>query len=190
MDVRLLIPRVRRAIDGPTADSESATSATLTDAQVKDVIADAAANVIFYSNGSWPFQLLVTEYESEIPTEYEITPDPDLPDQTLLVAQAALDYFFHEFRDKKIQETIVNEARTWEYQLSANLLLEQFRFLQRMRDQAIEQIGNDDAFTTYVSFIQVRDAATSMIIEPYVDPAVAIGGLEQDYRFPGLPAGL
>lgn len=193
MDVRDLTPRVRRAIDGPTADSETAESATLSDDQVKDLSADAIANVIFYSGGAWAYMLTVTDTDGAtgFPSEYDVSPDLDLVNQTLVVSQAALDYFFHDFRDKKIQETISNEARNWTYQLSANLLLEQFKFLQRMRDQAIEQIVSENsALVSYTSFLAVRDAWVSRVIEPYVDPQFAIGGLEWDTRFltgaPGL----
>lgn len=192
MDVRQLIPRIRRAIDGPTADSEVATSVTLSNDQVKDLAADAIANLIFYSGGTWGYTLTVTETDDDtgFPSEYDVAPDLDLAPQTLVVAQAALDYFFHEFRDKKVQETIANEARSWTYQLSANLLLEQFRFLQKMRDGALEQIiQNASGLVSYTSFLAVRDACVSRYIEPYVDSNLAIGGLESDFRFltaPGL----
>jgi hypothetical protein len=184
VDVRLLIPRVRRSIDGPTAVSASAASTTLNDSQVKDLVADAIADVIFYTAGTWNHTLTVTDDDDGIPTEYAVTPDLALEEQTVVVAQAALNYFFHAFKGVKISERIVNEAREWEYKLSATALADQMKQLREARDAALEIItGGGAEFTTYISFIAVRDAATSAIIEPEVSGLIGVGGQSYDARF-------
>jgi hypothetical protein len=54
-DVRTLIPRVRRALDGPAATSPLADASTLTDDEVTAVIADAIADILLYTGGSTVF---------------------------------------------------------------------------------------------------------------------------------------
>lgn len=184
MNAEVLIPRVRRAIDGPTASSSAAASATLDDNQIVQAIADAIADVIFYTGGAWGHTLTGSGTDSYgSPTEWEVTPDLDHAEQTVVVAQAALNHFFHEFREKKIQESMSDEGRSWTYQLSANLLNQQFEMLRQARDAALAQISQaNPVVERYESFIAVRDAAVSAIIEPYVVGYVG-AGQERDWRF-------
>jgi hypothetical protein len=62
-DLRVLIPETRRAIDGPTATSSAAVSASLTDAEVLGLVADATSEAILMTGGSTQFgyQLVVVE---------------------------------------------------------------------------------------------------------------------------------
>jgi hypothetical protein len=166
VDVRLVIPRVRRAIDGPTASSSAAVSSTLNDEAIKDLIADAISEVIWYA------------------PECDVTPDLSLPEQTVVVAQAALDYFWQVFRDMKVSERIANEAAQWEYTLSANLLAEQFKLLKANRDDALARILEDNpTLDVYASFLAVRDAEVAALIEPWTVEAGGVGGQQLDYRF-------
>jgi hypothetical protein len=185
MDVRLLVPRVRRAIDGPTATSSAATSATLNDDQVKNLVADAIAEVLWYCP-DWGKTLAVTDDEGGIPTEYEVDPDLSLPEQTVVAAQAALNYFFFEFINKKVSEEISNEAQSWRYQLSANLLTEQFKMLREARDQALETVAiANPTVAIFASFLHARDAETARLIEPFTVEAGGVGGQQLDWRFDG-----
>jgi hypothetical protein len=186
MDVMSLVPRLRRAIDGPAADAEGAPTATLTDAQIIQMAADAVADIIFYSNARWPYKLspLAQGGESDnygVPTKWQIDPDLPIEQQTIVIAQAALNFFFHQFKTVKIQEEISDESRTWRYSLSANLLLEQMKMLRQQRDDALALIGGDDTFETWVSFIEVRDAVTSAYIEPWVQGDAALLPAGQEY---------
>lgn len=169
-DVRVMVPRVRRALDVDTA--------TLTDDQIKDLVADALGALILYSGSAFGRTLSVTEYdEAEIPAEYAIDPDLSIPEQTAVAAQASLDYFFHRFSGLKVSERIGDEAQTWEYQRSATLLRDQFKLLIDARDKALDSIARQGAaLDSYVSFIAVRDAYVSALIEPYLNGAV--GGQE------------
>jgi hypothetical protein len=186
MNIEVLIPRTRRAIDGPLASGSAALSSSLSDPQVLSLIADSIADVIFYTSGAWPYVLAggedVDGYGA--PTSFTVEPDIPLEGQTVVVAQAALTYFFHRFSDAKVQETISNEAQTWQWAKSATLLTDYLKLLRDARDKALDLIALDTAgaLDAYVSFIAVRDAQTSAIIEPYVETAL-IGVGQIDYRW-------
>lgn len=185
MDIEVLIPRTRRAIDGPSASGSAAASSSLGDPEITTLIADAIADVIFYTAGSWGYTLSGSGEDAYgAPTSFEIAPDLPLDAQTVVIAQAALNYYFHQMKDGQIAQTISNEARSWSWQKSATLLIEHFKLLREMRDRALDLIEAQagGSLDTYVSFIAVRDAATSAIIEPYVDTAL-LGIGQVDYRF-------
>lgn len=185
MTLDVLIPRTRRAIDGPAADGPDSPSASLTDQQIRALIADSAAEVIFHTGGLWGHVLTAVDTDGYgAPSNWEITPDLPFDQQTVLIAQAALSYFFHEFKDKKVQETISNPARSWTYSLSANLLLEQMKYLRQMRDDALARVSSlMSSNVAFFSFIAVRDSLTSAAVEPWVDYGALSSGQEVDWRF-------
>lgn len=185
MNVEVLIPRTRRAIDGPMATGSGSVTSTLADPEVALLIADAIADVIFYAGGVWGYALSGSGTDTYgAPTTFVVTPDLPLEHQTVVIAQAALNHFFHAMKDAKVGETIANEAQSWAWQKSATLLNEYFKMLREQRDRALELAiaAGGGGLEAYVSFIAVRDAATSAIIEPYVETAL-IGTGQVDYRW-------
>lgn len=174
-DIRVLVPRVRRAL--------SADEATVSDDEVKDLVADAIADVILYTGSAFGRTLNVTEVDPDTnaPSEYEVDPDLALPEQSVIATQAALNYFFHTFSDVLVSEKISDEAQTWEYQRSANLYTQRFKLLIDERDRALEAVGGGAQMSAYVSFLAVRDPYTAALIEPWV--AGLPGGGQEDYRF-------
>lgn len=179
-----LIPRLRRAIDGPAGDSGLA--APLDDAQLKEAAADAIADVIFYTGGLFGHTLVVLDRDDayNAPNDWAVDPELAPEEETVIVAQAAINFFFHFFKGLKVSETITNEGQSWEYALSANVVKTQFDQLVKMRDQALAQVERQHPVPTlYASFLEARDWQTSRLIEPYVDalpvlPQGAGGGLE------------
>lgn len=172
-DVRTLIPRTRRAVDGPAANSPAAPTATLTDDQIKDLVADAIADVILYTGGLFGHTLEVTARDGfyQAPAEYATDSEMTLPEGTVIVCQAALTFFFHKLRDLKVSETIRDEGQEWSYSISANVLRDQIAQLQSARDKALEviEIEEGEVLEQYSSFLAVRDSAVSSVIEPWVD---------------------
>lgn len=179
-DVRVLIPRVRRAVEGPG-------SVTLTDEEIKDITADAIGEVILYTGGVFGKTLEVTARDDQYgaPIEYQTSEELTLAEQAVIAAQAAINHFFFMFAGVKVQESIGDEAQTWSYGLSANLLTEQLRQLVRDRDAALEQVKDEgvEISDSYTSFIAVRDVHTSQLIEPWVGALGAGAGIEVDHRF-------
>lgn len=182
-DTRVLIPRLRRAIDGPTAMSSGALSATLSDEQLNAIGADAIGTVIFYSGSLFGATLEVAERDTTYlsPIAWFTEPALSEPQITVVVAQAALDYFFSRLttsEEGKTAETIKDEATEWSWEVSAQTVVERLRQLRADRDRALEQLADEDAETdtSWVSFIQTRDATTSRLIEPWLRPGGA-GGL-------------
>lgn len=171
-DVRVMIPRLRRAVDGPAADSPAAPSASLTDDQLMQCAADALADVILFTNSVFGKALQVTEYDDfyQAPCEYQTSEELSLDEQSVIIAQAALNYHLNFLRDLKISERITNDAVEWEYSLSANTLRDHLKALQDRRDKALEAIMATENINLdgYASFIAVRDSATSAAIEPWV----------------------
>lgn len=178
-NVRYLTGKVARALFGPTYNLYEPTPGGLNEDQLKDLTADTIAKLIFYTNGLWPYQLVVDDFDSNgMPEEYSIqvsgvaTPLP-IYDETLVTAQAALDWFFFEFKDKKVNEEISDEGQKWAYALSPSVLGAQWKQIVADRDRALEVITTrSDYLTDYVSFIAERDALTSAMVEWWVRPGL------------------
>ena len=111
-----MVPRVRRALEGAGAPE------VLSEDAVNDLTADAIAEVILYTGGVFGKQLLVTSDDQGVPDEYATNEALTLREQAVIATQAALNYFFQKFSAMNTTESIADEAQTWEYTLSANLL--------------------------------------------------------------------
>lgn len=169
-DIRVLIPRMRRALDGPQATS-SAVSGTMTDEQVGNTVADAIAAVIFYSGGGWGRQLLVTARDENYmaPIAWETDEALSEPEATVVVAQAALDHFHNSLSSLKTSEHIVNEGEEWQWQISAQAVAERIKQLKALRDEALAKLeASNRPSEAWVNTIAERDAATDLLIEPWV----------------------
>ena len=146
-DTQVLIPRVRRALEGPDAlmGSAAVASSDLSDDQINDVVADAIADVIFYSGGLFGHTLEVTARDATYlaPTAWLVDPALTDAEATVIVAQAALNYFFSWAKTIKTSQRIADEGQEWEYSLSAQLLVEQIKALREARDRALEQLALD-----------------------------------------------
>lgn len=189
-DTRVLIPRVRRAIEGPDAPTGSAAVAAggLTDDQVNAAIADAIAGISFYSEGLFGHELIVAERDPDYlaPIAWLIDPALSAPEETVIVAQAALDHFFNTAKGMVVSQEITDEGQTWKWSKSASMLTDQLKSLREDRDRALDLIAQagislaDD----WISTIAMRDAQTSAIIEPWVGGG-GLGGqtLGGDPRF-------
>jgi hypothetical protein len=179
-DVRVLVPRIRRAVEGAGAPS------VLTDDAVKDLAADAIAEVILYTGSVFGKQLVVIDVDDATgaPSEYATSEELTLPEAAVIATQAALDFFFHRFANTKVSERISDEAQAWEYSLSATLLRDQLKLLVDERNRALEALGTGTALESYASFLMVRDTHTAQLIEPWVDGGPGLpSGLETDWRF-------
>lgn len=176
VDIRVMVPRVRRALEGAGAPQ------VLSDDDVLMLTADAIGEIILYTGGVFGKQLLVMAEENGVPSAYGTDAALTLPEQAVIASQAALNYFFQRFAGMKVSERVGDEAQTWEYTLSANLLQEQLRHLIADRDRAIDAVTAAGApLDSYTSFLAVRDHHVSQMIEPWVHPH-GIGG-QEDYRF-------
>lgn len=185
-DTRVLIPRTRRALEGPDSVSGSAAVAAglLSDDEVNATIADAIADVIFYSGGLFGHTLEVVARDTDYlaPIAWLVDPVMSEAEATVIVAQAALNYFFAWAKTIKTSQRIADEGQEWEYSLSAQLLTEQIKALRDARDRALEQLSLDEgANDAWISTIQMRDAQTSAMIEPWV--LGGVGGQQVDARF-------
>lgn len=172
-DTRVLIPRVRRALEGPDSVSGSAAVAAggLLDDQVNALIADAIANIILYSGGLFGHTLEVEERDDEYMAPIAWSVDPELSEAEggVIVAQAALDYYFDFARGMKVSQRIADEGQEWEYSFSPQLLTEQLKFLIGERDKALELLASENSgLENWTNFIAVRDLQTSQMIEPWL----------------------
>lgn len=175
-DVRVLIPRVRRAIDGPAATGSAAPSTSLDDEQITGLIADAIAEVIFYTSGNWGYSLGVTTRDPVYgaPTGWTIDPELDDPAATVVTAQAALDYYFVGLSTAKTSETIRDEGQEWSWSTSSAAVAERIRELRAQRDRALDIIqAATPVAAAFVSFLAERDRFTAALVEPPYGSALA-----------------
>jgi hypothetical protein len=181
-DVAELIPRVRRALEGPV---ELTGPDALTDDQVEALAADAIADIILLTIGAWPHTLEVsTRSDTGVPEHYTVTPELSLPEESVIAAQAAITYFFHQVKNLKVSESITNEGQTWDYTLSANLLRDQVKLLQTQRDDALAALTRaHPALARYASILSVRDRVGSALQEPWAN-----GGLGGGQYLDAAPA--
>lgn len=184
-DIRVMIPRVRRALDGPEATGSAAVSAKLSDEQVTAVIADAIASVIFYSSGAFGRKLEVLERDSNYmaPIAWQTSEQLTEDEQTVIVAQAALDYFFNSLTTLKTTESLKEADREWSWGTSASAIAERVKELRAQRDRAIELLTSQNVIAeAWVNTLAVRDSYTDMLIEPWVATGglLPLGGMEFD----------
>lgn len=170
-DVRVLIPRMRRSLDGPTATGSAAVSSKLSDDQLTAVIADAIADVIFFSSGAFPRKLEVVERDPNYmaPIAWK-TSEPLSEDETsVIVAQAALNYFFNTLSTLKTGETMKEADREWAWTISASAIAERVKELRAQRDRAIELLTAQNVVAeAWINTLEVRDAYTDLLIEPFL----------------------
>lgn len=162
-DIRVWIPRVRRAVEGVGATS------LLTDDQVKDLIADAISNVILFTGGVFGKDLLVTGRDpvTDAPAEYATSEPLTLSEGSVVAYEAAINHTFFALRDVKVAETIKDEGQEWTYALSSALMRDHLKWLMTQRDRALEDVQAPIP-VAFVSFLHERDALSARIVEPYV----------------------
>lgn len=148
----MLVPRVRRAVEGIGAER------VLSDDQIKDVVADAIADVILFTGGVFGKQLIVASRDtSGVPLEYETSEPLTLMEGSVIAAQAALSAIYVQLRDFKTSETIRDEGQEWSYTLSANLLRDRVAQLQAERDRAIDALGATASSVGWVTLLHDHD---------------------------------
>lgn len=182
-DVRVMVPRVRRAIEG------AGRAAVLLDDSIKDLVADAMASLILHTGGVFGKMLLVTDYTldtfgNQIPSEYATDISLRLDEQTAVAAQAALDFFFFEWGGIKTSEQIADEAQRWEWEISPMLLKAELDLLVATRDAALQAISDRGVgLDTYTNYLTQRDIQTARLVETWSVFDTGGYALTQDYRF-------
>jgi hypothetical protein len=190
-DTRVLIPRLRRALDGPTAMSSAAVSSTLSDEQLNAIGADAIGEIIFYSDSLLGSVLEVAERDSVYQSPIAWRTEPALSEAQVacIVSQAALTYFYNRLTDGtlsgKTAETIKDEATEWTWEVSPQAIVERLRQLRADRDLAIENLieAGWAGDVSWVSMLSVRDKWTSILIEPWVE-GPGFGGINDGVIYP------
>lgn len=174
-DTRVLIPRVRRGLEGAEVSTKA-----VEDEGINAIIADAVANIILFTGGLFGHQLNVVSRDEEYmaPTAWMVDPALSEAEGGLIVIQAQLDFLYNDLRSTKIQETIRDESSEWTYSLSASALTELLKGLRKSREEILERINNDSAgMSFWVNTLLERDIWTDSLIEPYANPG-GLGGQE------------
>jgi hypothetical protein len=189
-DLRTLIPRARRVLDGPHATSEHAAASTMTDEEILGVIADAVANVILYTGAGFGVSLEVVSRDPfyMAPNAWRTSTAMTTQEESVVICEALIDYYVAGLQQTKVRETIKDEGQEWTYELSANLLRDQLKLLMDARDRALAAIADQSNLDEYVSFIAERDAVVATLIEPWGPAGGLRGGMELiDVRSGWLP---
>jgi hypothetical protein len=158
-NIRVLIPRVRRAVEGVGEP------ARLSDDEIKDIVADAIADVILFTGSAFEKTLAVVSYDTVTgyPAEYETSEELTLPEGSLIAIQAALTTVYIQLKEAKTSETIRDEGQEWSYTFSANVLRDRIKQLQDERNRALDSLTYSS-----VGFIDLwyeRDRQASMYLE-------------------------
>ena len=171
-DVRELIPRVRRAIEGPVPLDTGA----LTDSQVEALAADCIADIILLTGGEWG-HTLERDIVSDAPNEHwTVDPALEIQEESMVAAQAAITHFFHMYKGAKTSERLRNEAQEWEWSTSAQLLRDYLDLLVKQRDDALAALKADHpVLARYASILAVRDTVVAGFLEPWTMPQGAGG---------------
>lgn len=185
-DILEIVPRVQRAVEGVVQGEWE-----LSSGEIYDVTADACADILLYSGSVFGSDLVVTGRDgvTNAPSAFATTTQLGPAEMAVISSQAALTYFYHRFKNAKMSESIADEASTWDYSLSPNLLIAQLKLLQDTRDRALEAVtARNGGMESYISFLSVRDTTVSRYIEPWVyghpeGYGINAGGLEGDFRF-------
>jgi hypothetical protein len=161
-DTRVLIPRVRRSVEGLGAPEK------FTDDDINFLIADSIADVILYTGGTFPKQLLVTDRDgtTNTPTEYATSDELTWAEESMIASQAALTAVYAQLSELKTSETIRDEGQEWSYTLSATLLRDRILQLQKARDDALEIIAS---YTSSVAFIDLWHERDEMFGAQFAD---------------------
>lgn len=165
-DVAEIVPRVRRAIEGPTPD------AGVSDDTFVPVAADAIGDLILVTAGTWPHTLDVTQRSNGatgVPEQWSVSPGLSATEEGLVAMQAALNYAVTWLRDMKVSERIVNEGQQWEWTKSATALRDWLKLVTEQRNAALEALEQTYPVMVRVrSFLAIRDAAASRMLEPWL----------------------
>jgi hypothetical protein len=181
-----IIPRVRRAIEGPVPLAGGDPN-RLTDNQVEALAADAIADIILLTKGRWGHALI---RDGVAPDEsWEVDPALTEPEERMIALQVAFSFFFFTFQNTKTSEAIANEGQSWEWTQSAQALVRQIDAVKEARDQALEAVqAENPVLAQYASMIAARDVVAYRLLEPWrryapgLDPVAVVGG--QDVLLP------
>lgn len=176
-DTRVLIPRVRRALEG-TASGSGFDPSTFSDEAMNAAVADSIANLLLYTGSFFGHQLEVVERDDFYLAPIAWRTDVALSEAeaSLVALQAALDHVYTTLVATKTSETIRNEGQEWSYSISAQVLAERLKGLRGDRDKALDVLSASEAMPeAYYSFIATRDARMSVLIEPWVHEGSSSG---------------
>lgn len=166
-DVRIMTPRVRRALD-PGVDAASAASA-YTDDMIKDITADAVGELILCAGDAFPYSLVVSSADaSGFPVEYITVPELPIEVQNLVAIQAAITQTIKDLHDVKTSERISDEGSTWEYSLSPTIFRDKLKTLQDQLKCAIDELKSSNLpLDRFINTLEQRDETTSRLVEPW-----------------------
>lgn len=173
-DLRVMIPRCRRAIDGPRATSSASVAATLSDSEVLGLVADSTANVILLTGGSTVFgyELQPTHYDPfyKAPDQWATNTPLSPIAQDVVIAQAAIDFYADKLRrNPYTSEKISDEGQEWAWERSANVMAAQLKLLAEVRDKALNMLERINApLDRYISSVAERDKLAAVYLEPWV----------------------
>lgn len=190
-DLAVVIPRVRRAVEGPVPLADGAPG-RLTDDQVVAMAADAVADIILLTNGRWGHTLIRDVSSADPPVEtWEVDPNLTEPEERLIALQSALGYTLYKYSDAVTSESIQSEGQSWETQRSATTITQQIKSATEARDAALAAaVAENPVLAQYASLLAARDPVGYRLIEPwrrfapggFETPSIAVGG--QDVYLP------
>lgn len=166
VDLRVLVPRVRRYCEGPYGPPRG--RSPLGETQLYEMSADACADIILYTGSLFGHKLVVTQRDARagFPVGWATERVLEEWEAALITTQAALNYWFFVFRDLRVSQAVRNEGTEVTYSLSVNIIRDYIATLRAARDAAITGLrAHHPVMDRFTSNIRVRDQATVAILE-------------------------
>ena len=190
-DVRVLVPRARRKIEGPFGLPQG--KAPMLDSQIYAMVGDALGEIVMLSGSFFHHKLEVKQRDplGGFPTLWKTDTELTEWEAAIVCSQVALNFYQYLFRDMKVQEEIQNEGTRWAYTFSANAIKTYYESLMKERDHALMGLRiNNPVLDVFASNIRVRDMATVATLEwwaSYFDRGIGMGGLPGGQEATVLP---
>jgi len=182
-DIAVMVPRVRRFVEGPLGASGLPPGvAALSAQQLYDLTADSLAEIVLITGGQRGFfghQILVTGRDPVglFPTTWATEVMLGEDESVVVACQAALNYFFHAFRGVHTAQAVKNEGTEYTYELGVGVITSQLKMVQAARDMALLGLRLEHPIIDrFNSNIRVRDQATVAILEWWDVNSLGIGG--------------
>lgn len=189
-DLKVLLPRARRKVEGPWGNPNG--RGEITESVLYNMIADACGEIVMLSGSFFHHQLLVKARDpiAGFPTDWQTDTELTEWEGAIITSQVALNYYYYLFRDMKISESIETEGTKWTYSLSANVLRNYLESLRDERDKAVAGLRvNIPVLDRFASNIRVRDQATVAVLEWWDinSPGLTGGGLPGGQEATSIP---
>lgn len=161
LNLRIVVPRIRRALDDDTIPEDKAVAAA----------ADAIAKIGIWTGSFFGHTLEVVDRDPDFgaPVSWRLDRAITAEELEVVAIQAALDKAAKTNASELISQTVRSEGREFSWQKSAQAVVARLKLLIDERDRAIQAIeqGTGISLVYYVDLLHERDAQMLYGLDEY-----------------------